>query len=427
MSNSAIIASGNRLLRQEIRNRLVQEGVLCAGEVAELRDLVVRSADLKPQVVLLDAAYGNEIFAVIEQVAHDGMTQVIVLGDELDPTFLRQSMQAGARDFILVRSEGQRLGQAIRRAVAYVPVAEALGRPASEPGMVIAVFSTKGGVGKTTIASNLAAALAGHCGKDTALVDLDLEFGGIASMFGVHPQATVVDVCRQDAAIDHGLVSKVMVPAKLETMVKGGNRLGKLRILAAPQSPDLAAEVDGDARRKPGYNYVAEVLNAVANSTPYVVVDMGSSFRDTNLTALDRADVILLVTTPDILALQNTGKCLEILLHRLEYPREKIMLVINQADTAIGVTIQEISRGLDFPVSHRLVRDARTVIWAANCGQPFVLTNPRSKVSEGLIALAKDFAKSNGRSRATNQKDEQTYQDYVADVLDGKIPVKYEG
>jgi pilus assembly protein CpaE len=426
VSNSAIIASGNRLLRQEIRNRLVQEGVLCAGEVAELRDLVVRCADLKPQVALLDAAYGSDIFTVIEQITHDAMTQVIVLGDELDPSFLRQSMQAGARDFILVRSEGQRLGQAIRRAVASVPVVETAARTSSEPGKIIAVFSTKGGVGKTTIASNLAAAIAGHCGKDTALVDLDLEFGGIASMFGVHPQATVVDVCRQDSAIDPGLVAKVMVPAKLETMIKGGGRLGKLRILAAPQSPDLAAEVDGDARRRPGYNYVAEVLNAVATSAPYVVVDMGSSFRDTNLTALDRADIILLVTTPDILALQNTGKCLEILLHRLEYPREKITLVINQADTAVGVTIQEISRGLDFPISHRLVRDARTVIWAANCGQPFVLTSPRSKVAEGLIAMAKEFAKPNGEAKAA-ARSEQTYQDYVAGVLDGRIPVRHEG
>ncbi|MDP2871770.1 MAG: P-loop NTPase [Bacillota bacterium] len=403
MSNSAVIASGNRLLRQEIRNRLTQEGVLCAGEVGDLRDLLGRCADLKPHVALLDAAYGEEIFEVIGRIARDGTTQVIVLGDELDPNLLRQSMQSGARDFILVRSEGQRLGQAIRRAVALVATPETPARPASGPGKVIAVFSTKGGVGKTTIASNLAAALAAHCGKDTALVDLDLEFGGVASMFGVHPQATVVDLCRLDAAIDHSLVAKVMVSAKLDTGPRQpgrpGGQSGKLRILAAPQSPDLAAEVDGDARRKPGHNYVGEILSAIADSTPYVVVDMGSSFRDTNLTALDRADAILLVTTPDILALQNTGKCLEILLHRLEYPREKITLVINQADTAVGVTIQEISRGLDFPVSHRLVRDARTVIWAANCGQPFVLTSPRTKVAEGLIALARQFTTPNGEAR----------------------------
>lgn len=403
MSSSAIIASGNRLLRQEIRSKLTQEGMLCAGEVAELRDLVPRCAELKPQVALLDAAYGNAIFAAIEEVTHDGTTQVIVLGDELDPNFLRQTMQAGARDFILVRSEGQRLGQAIRRAVTYGAAPEPAARMAGEPGKVIAVFSTKGGVGKTTIATNLAAAIAAYCGKDTALVDLDLEFGGVASMFGVHPQATVVDICRQDAAIDRALVSKVMVSAKLDGTPKPAGRPGhrpggRLRILAAPQSPDLAAEVDGDARRKPGRNYVGEVLDAVAGSAPYVVVDMGSSFRDTNLTALDRADVILLVTTPDILALQNTGKCLEILLHRLEYPREKIVLVINQADTAVGVTIQEISRGLDFPVSHRLARDARTVIWAANCGQPFVLTSPRTKVAEGLIAMARQFA-GNGAAR----------------------------
>ncbi|OGS70227.1 MAG: hypothetical protein A2Y96_00520 [Firmicutes bacterium RBG_13_65_8] len=406
MSHSAVIASGNRLLRQEIRSRIAQEGILCAGEVSELWDLPSRCQEVRPQVALLDAAYGDEIFQVIEQISRGSSTAVIVLGEELDAGQLRKVMQSGARDFILVRSEGQRLGSSIRKVAVISATPETSKSSSQGPATVVAVFSTKGGVGKTTVAANLAAALACHCGVDTALVDLDLEFGGAASMFGVHPQATIVDLCRLDSGIDNGLVEKVMVTAKLDEMPparsRGNRKSGRLKILAAPQSPDVAAEVDGDARRRAGYNYVDDILAAVAAASPYVVIDMGSSFRETNLTALDRATTILLITTPDILSLQNTGKCLEILLHRLEYPAEKITLLMNQADTALGVSVQEISRGLDFPVAHRLPRDARTVIWAANCGQPFVLTHTHTKVAEGLIALAKGIV-ANGQARKSKE------------------------
>jgi len=398
MSLSAVIASQNRLLRQEIRNRLSQEGFLCAGEFSDIREVTAACLQSQPQVLLLDAAYGEALFAVISQVTRDPATGVIILGEEMDPEMLRGSMQAGARDYVLVRTEGQRLGEAIRRvAAAAVPPQAAQRTAVSGPGKVITVFSTKGGVGKTTIASNLATAVAMNSGKDVALVDLDLEFGGVSSMFGAHAPASILDLCRLDTTVDPALVDKVMVPAKLAAMPGARQRritspMGDVKILAAPQSPDLAAEVDGDARRRPGYNYVAEILEAIVETTPYVIIDTGSSFRDTNLTALDRSDMILLVTTPDILALQNTGKCLEILLHRLEYSPDKIVLLMNQADTAMGVSLQEISRGLDFPVSHRLPRDARTVIWAANCGQPFVLTTPKSKVAEGIVALARQIA-----------------------------------
>jgi pilus assembly protein CpaE len=403
-SLSAVIASSNRLLRQEIRNRLNQEGILCAGEVSDLRAVTAACIEVNPQVVLLDAAYGEPVFEVIEQLARDPSLGVIVLGEDLDPMFLRGAMQAGARDFVLVRTEGQRLGEAVRRlATTLIATTPATARQSDGPGKVITVFSTKGGVGKTTIASNLAAAIAMQSGREVALIDLDLEFGGAASMFGVHAPATIVDLCRLDTEINADVVAKVMVPAKLSAMGTPAGRgkqapiTGEVRLLAAPHSPDLAAEVEGDARRRADHNYVGEILGAVVQSTPYIVLDTGPGFRETNLTALDRADVVLVITTPDILALQNTGKCLEILLHRLEYAPDKIVLLINQADTAMGVSLQEISRGLDFPVAHRLPRDAKTVIWAANCGQPFVVSTPRTKVSEGIMALAKQLVGNDSR------------------------------
>lgn len=219
-------------------------------------------------------------------------------------------------------------------------------------------------------------------GRPIAVVDLDLEFGAVASFFGLNPLTTIHDLCRIDGPLVPSLVQKGMVTAIQN----------QLQVLAAPPSPELAAEVDGEARRDRNRNYVDEIIHQLRATCSFLIMDTPSNFRESTLTALDLADMVVVVTTPDIPTLQNTAKGLDILLHRLQYPADKLTLVLNRADAAIGLTEKDISNALGVPINHRVPSDGRTAVWAANTGQPLMLTRKKLPIVESLWEITSEVA-----------------------------------
>lgn len=250
--------------------------------------------------------------------------------------------------------------------------------PPEKRGLLVTLFSTKGGVGKTTLAANLGVALFEQTRRVPALVDLDLEFGCLAAFFGLRASASIADLCRLDASLAGEVAEKVML---------AGQPPG-LRVLAAPPTPELAAEVEGDGKAHPDRNYVEEVLTGLVHRYDLVIVDAGANFREAALTALDLSDLVLLVSTGDIPSLQNTGKCLDVLLKRLDYPAEKLRLVLNRSDRLVGLSEEDIRQGLSFPVYHKLPTDEPTAVWAANYGRPFMLDRPGSKLGRAVAELS---------------------------------------
>ncbi len=219
-------------------------------------------------------------------------------------------------------------------------------------------------------------------GRPIAVVDLDLEFGAVASFFGLNPVTTIHDLCRIDGPLVPSLVQKGMVSAIQN----------RLQVLAAPPSPELAAEVDGEARRDRSRNYVDEIIRQLRASCSFLIMDTPSNFRESTLTALDLADMVVVVTTPDIPTLQNTAKGLDILLHRLQYPADRLTLVLNRADAAIGLAEKDISNALGMPINHRVPSDGRTAVWAANTGQPLILTRKKLPIVESLWEITSEVA-----------------------------------
>lgn len=394
----------------------------------------------------------------------------VILADSGDPAAMREAMRDGAADFIfppftpaelrqtLITAATRAASSASPRPSPSVPAEPARDVPPLRmDGFCVTVFGTKGGVGKTTMAVNLATALAlglsgkrgeraaaagsapagigpggqkaGHHpngprkgagilsavfggqfsssgdetsqargatamrivstgppflagGRPVSLVDLDLEFGGVASFFGLEPTATIHDLCRLDGPLVPSLVHKGLIAA-------AGNRV---YVLAAPPTPELAAEIDGEARRERGRNYVEEIVRQLKVVCSFVVIDTPSTFRESTLTALDLADQVLVVTTPDIPTLQNTAKGLDILLRRLRYPPDKVTLILNRADAAIGLTEKDIAGALGVGVAHRVPSDGRTAVWAANTGHPLILTRRRIPIVESLWEITRDVA-----------------------------------
>ncbi len=364
-------------VRQTIKTMLELEGdFLVIGEAGDGEEAVHMARKLRPDAILMDINLPKKdgITAAGEILA-EVPAHIVMVSVESDREYLRKAMQAGAKDYLVKPFASEDLAQALRRGFRE---GEGAGGGGRGRGKVITVFSTKGGVGKSTIAANLAIGLTMSQGDlEVALVDLDLEFGVLSTLLGVKPRASIVDLCRMPDTLTQSHVREALAPVPN----------APLSLLAAPPLPHLAAEVDGDARADRTRNYVEEILCALREGWDYVVVDTAPNFRDATMAALDLSDHILVVTTPDIPSLQNTVKGLNILLNQLEFSRDKIRVVLNQVDEHHGLSTAEVGHALDFPVWFSLPID-RTVVTAANVGQPLLSRRNRSQVGLQIGRMA---------------------------------------
>ncbi len=381
-----LIADDSEQVRNSIKAMLdLEEGFVVVGEAPDGPTAVQLAQTLRPDVILMDINMpGLDGIAATGQIMRTAPTGIVIISVQGEADYLRRAMQAGARDYLIKPFTCQELVTGIRRAAAVPLLAapEQSPRAARPKGKVMTLFSTKGGVGKSMLAANLAAGLGMKTRLKVAAVDLDLEFGILASLFGCKPSGTWLDLCRVPGAIEIAHVEKVMCrPSGLPGM----------GVLAAPPLPHQAAEVDGEGRQDHHRNYVGEVLNVLRDNYDYIVVDTSVSFRESILTALDRADQILLVAVPEVPALQNTAKALDTLLERLEYPREKVELVLNRAGAEGGLTAADVGKSLGQSVRYEIPMDAAAAMWSANAGQPIVVKRARTLLGDAVSTMAHEL------------------------------------
>ncbi len=380
---TVLIADDSAQTRQSIKAMLsLESGLEVVGEAEDGAEAVSKAKLIGPQVILMDVNMPKmDGITAARQVSQQCPgTAVVMISVQGEGEYLRRAMKSGARDYLIKPFTVDELVNSIRGAYRAVDMDAVYGKAPAPPkaqGKVITVFSTKGGVGKTTVAVNLASALALNTSKKVALVDLDLEFGCVASMFGQKPTHTIVDLCHFDGELNIELAERVMI-----------NTGTGVWFLAGPVSPEQAAEVDGEGRKVKDRDYVSDILHLLRANYDYLVIDTGCNFRETNLTALDLSDQILLVAAPDIPTLHNTAKCLDILTSRLHYSQDKVRLLLNRADGTIGLSKEDISRSLDYPISYLVPSDGPTAVWGANSGQPFVLRKGKTPIATAILAMA---------------------------------------
>ncbi len=298
---------------------------------------------------------------------------------ELGPVFaveqtstevLQAALRAGARDTVgladsvTLAQSVARVGELLAGSSPRVPAVPAM---RDAPGRMIAVFSTKGGVGKSTIAINTAVAMARRSDERIALVDGDLQFGDVAVLLGLPPQQTVLDAA---AAVQY---ADAEVVRNLLTRHDSG-----LLVLPAPTEPVLGAPIAPAD--------MVAVCDALRSICAQVIVDLPTQFDDYVLAVIDAADEVLLVGSMDIPSVKN----LKIGIHALDLQAiagPKLRLVLNRANTQVKLDVREIEQVLGLRAEFPIPSDIAVPL-SVNAGVPVVDHAPKSAATRALEHVA---------------------------------------
>jgi len=382
-----LIADDDAEARRQLSQLLAGEaGIAVVGTAASGSEALELAEKDLPDVVLLDTDMpGLDGIAVTERIcATVPATGVIMLSSQAEANDWRRAMLAGARDFLLQpitreelvgsirqvhaihQRELERLAQAARHLQSGNGQVQAES-PEGGPGRIVALFSPKGGVGRTTLAVNLAAAAVKN-GHNVCLFDASFQFGDVGIMLDLNPKSgSIGDLLPGGADDDPDAIETVMI-----------NHSSGLHVVLAPPSPEVAELV------QPGP--VRHMLETLRRNHDLVVVDTGGALNDVTLAVLDVADVILGVMTLEITNIKNMRLFLH-LADSLSY-LDKLQLVLNRSDATLGIRVADAEQSLGRQIDHAVVSDGRTVVYALNRGVPFSVSNPEARVSRDVKRLA---------------------------------------
>ena len=376
--------------RENVRKLLQFESdVEVVGTARTGKEGIQLSQEVNPDVVLMDINMPDiDGITATENIRQQSPhIQVVILSVQGDPNYMRRAMLAGARDFLTKPPMGDELISAIKRAgemahaertkgakqqmvmSAAMGPSSAMGGFSSAPqGKIVVVYSPKGGTGCTTIAVNLAIAL--H-NEDTraVLVDGNLQFGDVAVFVNEQGKNTILDIAPRVDDLDAEIVEDILIK----------HQASGIRILAAPQRPEMAEKISADQFMK--------VLQFMQRIYSYVVVDTSSILTDIILSAIDLSDVVVLVTTQEIPAIKNSRLILD-LLNTMGVSKDRIVFAMNRFDKRIAITPERVGENLKHEIAAVIPLDEKIAITAVNRGVPFMLDNKSQPIGRGIFSLA---------------------------------------
>lgn len=230
---------------------------------------------------------------------------------------------------------------------------------------ILSVFCPKGGTGKTTVAVNLAVALA-SLGKKVALVDMDLQFGDVGVFLDIAKADTISDM------VEENNFELSTIKSYLVRHYSGVNAL------LAPPAPEYAELIKAE--------HVERILTALRGEYDYLVVDMPPAFNDCSITALELSDTVYFVVTEDISTLRNAKICFQVL--EMLKVSDKVQLVINK-DGISTIGVRDTENALDRKAVLVLPNDQKTTTRAINRGVPVILGDKKSKLAQTVLGFAR--------------------------------------
>lgn len=356
------------------------------GSVSRGTDAIDLAISREPHVILMDVNMPDmdgieATSAIMAQKPNIGVIMMSVLNE---PDTLRRSMLAGAREFLVKPFSLDELLNSVHNVytlvsrMPQVQVAQAV--PAAMPANVekptgkatiISLVSSKGGVGRSTIACNLAVKLRELSGKRVALLDADLAFGDIGVMMNTSESKTIVDAVPFRMQIDADALQSVLV-----------EHSSGVQLMLAPTSPQDAEAIAPEL--------VRSILDVMTEMFDYIIVDTRPGFDDLNLVVYDISDLMMLVVTMDMTAIKDARQFLEIS-ELLGYSGERIRIVLNRNNTYSGIPSDEIGESLRRPLWSSIPDEPGAVLRSVNEGVPVVASASDSKVSQEMTRLVREF------------------------------------
>jgi pilus assembly protein CpaE len=401
--------------------------VLIVDDIAESRDNVARLLRFEPDVEVVGVAGSGEqaiefinqhdVHIVLMDINMPGMdgvtattritsrhpnTAVIMMSVQNEPDLLRRSMMAGAREYLskpfsldelteTIRHVNQ-LAQQTRRTATETVVLHGGSTPAkNRKARIVSVFSLKGGVGRSMLASNLAVAIRNqHPDREVGIIDGNLLHGDLSVILNATEQKSIADLIRNYHTLDRDLITDLLV-----THSSG------VKILLAPPDAQSGEQVTGEHMR--------HVLQYMTTMFDYIVVDTRPSFDEVTLTLLDHSDKILLMLMLELTAIKGAKQYLE-LSDLLGYDSSRLSLVVNRSTLQAGIPVDDVGASLKGEIVARIPDEPALTMRSINEGVPIVQSSPSSAVAQEINRLAASL------TRDTDEDSEETPEPAVAVV-----------
>ncbi len=316
------------------------------------------------------------------QIIHDelpGMAIVLAFSRRPDAS-LRDIVRSGSIDLLQLPVDDGELVESVERAVelarklekpvatAQAPAAAPLPAMAGGPGRVFTISSATGGCGKTFYATNLAYFLSRHTQLRACIVDLDLQFGEVSTALRLRPRYTIFDALQREDTDEADL--QAHIEEYLVTHETG------IHVLAAPKEPSEADRINPPD--------VTRIVEALRNRFDFVIVDTPPALTEIVLAAFDLSDLLYVMATLDLPSVRNMGVFLSTL-ERLRIPTENIRLVLNKAESDVGIDIDQVTKL--FPQGFESVLPyAKEVSRSINLGMPVMAASPNAQISKRMAA-----------------------------------------
>jgi pilus assembly protein CpaE len=372
MKSGLLLIESDKELRNVIRNHLNSNPFFQvdaeADDISKGYNMLMLE---NPDVAIIDITFNTE--AVLEVINKINLSNrdcvIIVTSEDTSADLVMRAMRAGAREFISKPIDFDILDTALEKISNIRSNIKSNNVSGHKTGKVFTVFSNKGGIGKTSIAANMAVSLAEITKEKVVLVDLNIQLGDVTTFLDINPSFDIAYIANNIDRLDESFI--------LTTLDKYKDT--SLYVLADPPYIEQAEEIYAEQ--------IITILEILKKTFSYIVIDTSANIDNKTLAALDIADTILLVSMINLPCIRNTQRCLE-LFDKLGYNPTKIKIIVNRYMENDEIRIEDVEETLSCSVFWKIPNNYFTLMSSINKGIPVSIINPASNLNTSYRELA---------------------------------------